>query len=110
MRLGGTRQATEERERTVWVPVQLQTPATTAVDVGWILQAGSATPGEDYVAEQGQVTFAPGQKERYIPVRILDDNRTERREILRVLLTTPSRELVLGSPNRATVAIRGNRR
>jgi hypothetical protein len=110
VRLGGTRQATEERERTVWVPVQLQTAATSAVDVSWSLQAGSATPGKDYVAEQGQVTFAPGQKERYIPVRILDDTRTERRETVRVRLTGSSRELVIGSPNLATVVIRGNRR
>ncbi|TGN66509.1 hypothetical protein EXE59_23085 [Nocardioides eburneiflavus] len=110
VRLGGTRQSTEERERTVWVPVQLQSPATTSVQVSWSLQAGSATPGVDYVDEQGQVTFAPGQKERDVPVRILDDTETERRETLRVLLTGSSRELVIGSPNVATVAIRGNRR
>ncbi|GAB3030739.1 hypothetical protein GCM10011376_23640 [Nocardioides flavus (ex Wang et al. 2016)] len=110
VRLGGTRQSTRERERTVWVPVQLQSPATSSVDVRWGLVAGSATPGEDYVAEQGTVTFAPGQKERYIPVRILDDTRTERRETLRVALTGASGELVVGSPALATVAIRGNRR
>ena len=110
VRLGGTRQRTKERERTAWVPVQLQSPAATAVDVSWSLAAGSAVAGEDYVDDRGQVTFAPGQKERYIPVRILDDSRTERRETLRVMLTGSSRELVVGSPNLATVAIRGNRR
>jgi hypothetical protein len=110
VRLGGTRQATEERERTVWVPVQLQTPAATAVQVSWSLRAGSATAGDDYLDEQGQVTFAPGQKERYIPVRVLDDTVTERRETLRVLLAGAPRELVIGSPNVATVAILGNRR
>jgi hypothetical protein len=110
VRLGGTRQRTRERERTVWVPVQLQSPAVSSVDVSWGLLAGSATPGEDYVAEQGTVTFSPGQKERYIPVRILDDTLTEGRETLRVVLTGASNELVIGSPNVATVAIRGNRR
>ncbi len=78
VRLGTTRQGTQERERTVWVPVQLQTPRTEAVDVAWTVQAGSATAGVDFVAEEGQVTFAPGQMERYIPVRILDDAETER--------------------------------
>lgn len=110
VRLGTTQRGTAERARTVWVPVQLQSAPTEAVDVSWTVQAGSATAGVDFVAEDGQVTFAPGQVERYIPVRILDDTETERYETLRVRLTGASRELVVGSPDVATVGIRAHRR
>jgi hypothetical protein len=110
VRLGGIRQRTQERERTVWVPVRLQSAPGTAVDVGYSVQAGSATAGEDFVAEQGSVTFAPGQVERFIPVRVLDDTVTEGRESVRVAITTASGDVVVGSPSTAVVAIDANSR
>lgn len=110
VRLGGIRQRTVERERTVWVPVRLQSRPGAAVDVRWTVQAGSATAGTDFVAESGTVTFAAGQVERYIPVRILDDRVTEGIESLRVSLTGTSRDVVVGSPSTTTIAIVANRR
>ena len=86
MRLGGIRQRTEERARTVWVPVRLQSPAVGAVDVSWTVQAGTATAGEDFVGGAGQATFAPGQTERYVPVQVLDDRVTEGRETVLITL------------------------
>lgn len=110
VRLGTDRLRVRERERTVWVPVQLQTPPRTTLVVSWTVVAGTATAGKDFEIGEGQVIFAPGQKERFIPVRMLDDDRTERRETLRVNLTGTSRDVVLGSPGTTTVAIPRNRR
>ncbi|NPC44949.1 CotH kinase family protein [Nocardioides sp. zg-1230] len=109
-RLAGIRQRTPERERTVWVPVQLQSAPSTAVDVAYVVQAGSATPGEDFVAEQGSVTFPAGQTERVIPVKVLDDTVTEGRESIRVTITAASGDVVVGSPTTTVVAIDANKR
>lgn len=109
-RLGGIRQRTPERERTVWVPVRLQSVPGTAVDVSYVVQAGTATPGEDFVAEQGSVTFPAGQAERVIPVKILDDTVTEGRESIRVSITAASGDVVVGSPSTTVVAIDANER
>ena len=110
VRLGGIRQRTEERARTVWVPVRLQSPASGAVDVSWTVQGGTATPGEDFVAGTGQVTFAAGQVERYVPVQVLDDRVTEGRETVLVSITGASGNVVVGSPSTTTVAIAANKR
>lgn len=110
VRLGGIRQRTVERERTVWVPVRLQSAPGAPVDVSYVVQAGTATAGEDFVAEQGSVTFPAGQAERVIPVRILDDRVTEGRETVLVDLTAASGSVVVGSPSSAVVAIDANTR
>ena len=110
VRLGGIRQRTEERARTVWVPVRLQSPAAAAVDVSWTVQAGTATAGEDFVAGTGQVTFAPGQTERYVPVQVLDDRVTEGRETVLITLTGASGGVVVGSPSTTTLVIDANAR
>ena len=110
VRLGGIRHRATERERTVWVPVRLQSAASAPVQVTYAVQAGTATPGEDFVAVQGQLAFAAGQVERYVPVRILDDRATEGRETVQVVLTGASRDVVVGSPATAVVAIAANTR
>ena len=110
VRLGGIRQRTEERARTVWVPVRLQSTATAAVDVSWTVQAGTATAGEDFVAGTGQVSFAPGQAERCVPVQVLDDRAAEGRETVLVTLTGASGGVVVGSPSTTTLVIAANAR
>ncbi|MFC7723708.1 CotH kinase family protein [Nocardioides sp. GCM10028917] len=110
VRLGGIRQRTEERARTVWVPVRLQSPAVGAVDVSWTVQAGTATAGEDFVNGTGQAVFAPGQTERYVPVQVIDDRVTEGRETVLITLTGASGGVVVGSPSTTTLVIDANTR
>ncbi|HEX6151635.1 Calx-beta domain-containing protein, partial [Nocardioides sp.] len=110
VRLGGIRQRTEERARTAWVPVRLQSPVAATVDVSWTVQAGTATAGEDFVAGTGQVTFAAGQTERYVPVQVLDDRVTEGRETVLITLTGTSGNVVVGTPSTTTLVIAANAR
>lgn len=105
VRLGATRLSTQERERTVWVPVQLQSAPSSTVSVDYDVLAGTATAGSDFVAESGRIDFAPGQVLRYVPVRVLDDADRERRETVLVQLREVGGGPVLGSPNLAKVGI-----
>ena len=96
--------------RTVWVPVDLHDPQATPVDVQWSVSGLTAEAGVDFVAEEGRLTFAPGEVRHYVPVRILDDRVTERRELISVALRSTSSNAVLGAPSDGIVAIDANKR
>ena len=70
----------------------------------------SAEAGVDFVAEDGRLTFTPGDVRHYVPVRILDDGVTEGRETISVLLRDASSGVVVGAPTLGIVAIKGNKR
>ena len=80
------------------------------MDVSWTVQGGTATAGEDFVAGTGQVTFAAGQAERYVPVAVLDDRVTEGRETVLITLTGATGGVVVGSPSTSTLVIDANAR
>jgi hypothetical protein len=90
--------------------VDLHDPQATAVDVGWSVSGLTAEAGVDFVAEDGRFTFAPGEVRHYIPVRILDDAVTERRELITVALRDATSGVVFGSPAVGVVAIDANKR
>jgi len=106
-RLGLTRVRTEERDRTVYVPVELQDAPSSPLTIDYATVSGTATAGVDFVDATGQLTFAAGQQVRYIPVRILPDTSAEGRENFEVRLLGSS-GAVIGSPHAATVIIRPN--
>ena len=94
----------------MWFPADLQDPKATPVDVGWSLVGLSAEAGVDFVAEEGGFTFAPGEVRHDVPVRILDDDVTEGRELVAVVLRNVSSDVVIGSPALGVVAIDANKR
>lgn len=63
------------------VPVTLSKPWDDPVTVSWetfgIAQAGIAIPDVDYVAATGQVTFAPGETTKVVPLTLIDDTLVE---------------------------------
>ena len=103
-RLSLTRITTRERDRTVYVPVELQDAASSPVTIDFATVSGTASAGADFVDATGQLTFAAGQQVRYIPVRILPDTATEGREAFEVHLQGAS-GAVMGSPRVAKVVI-----
>jgi uncharacterized delta-60 repeat protein/uncharacterized repeat protein (TIGR01451 family) len=66
---------------------------------------GTAVAGQDYLATNGVVQFAPGQTNNYIFVSIIDDTVPESDEIFNVTLSNPSTGAMLGPINSAPVVI-----
>ena len=58
-----------------------------AVTVSWATSDGTAAAGTDYVAGSGRLTFAAGETERTIVVRLLDDAVNEGEESFTVTLS-----------------------
>ncbi len=107
VRLGLTRVLTRERDRTVYVPVELQEAPASPVTIDYATVSGTASAGADFVDATGQLTFAAGQQVRYIHVRILPDRAAEGREAFEVQLLGSSGPMI-GLPRAATVVIRPN--
>ena len=56
-------------------------PASPApVTVDWATADGTAKAGEDYLADAGTLTFAPGETEKTVAVAVLDDAHDEGEE------------------------------
>ena len=71
--------------------------------MSWSVSGLSAEAGVDFVAEDGRLTFAPGEVRHYVPVRILDDDVTEGRELITVVLRDATSGVVIGSPSLGVV-------
>ena len=73
----------------VRIEVQLSTPSAQDVTVTYGF-SGSATPGEDFVADGGLVTIPAGATRAGFDVRLLEDDLDEEDEHLQVSLGAPS--------------------
>ena len=69
------------------MPVVLETAAQLPVVVNYLLRAGTATVGTDYLALASSLTFLPGQRTNFILVEILGDLEVEENETLSVELS-----------------------
>ena len=55
-----------------------------SVIVAYATADGTATAGSDYTARQGKLTFDPGETEKAVRVRVLDDAHDEGAETMRL--------------------------
>ena len=69
--------------------------------------APSASPGADYRADSGAITFAPGERIKMIPITLVNDRDTEGEEKLTVTLTGADGGAIDG-PSSATFTILDN--
>jgi hypothetical protein len=76
-----------------------------ASSVDYTTVPGTATPGSDYVATDGVVTFAPGQMYARFVLVILPDNEVEPIESLQLVLSNPVGASLEG-PSTRTLYIR----
>jgi hypothetical protein len=73
---------------TLNVPVFLLPPSTSTVTVQYATtSAGSATPGVDFVATSGTLTFPPGSTTQNIGITVNGDTTQESNEIVQVTLS-----------------------
>ncbi len=72
------------------IPVFLTEASTSTVTVQYTTANGSALAGQDYVAQSGTLTFAPGAMQQNILVAIVGDAVVEANETFTVTLSDPS--------------------
>ncbi len=74
----------------VSIPIYLTEASTSTVTVHYATANGSALAGEDYVAQSGTLTFAPGVMQQNILVAVIADSIVEGNETFTVTLSDPS--------------------
>lgn len=96
-----------EREDNGWaaIAVNRRYGRDGEVSVRWRTQAGTATPGGDYVEATGTVTFADGSVQEIFEVQLLDDAAQEGSETIRLFLEEPAGGAALGLPAEAWLTI-----
>ncbi|MEL6751712.1 MAG: PQQ-dependent sugar dehydrogenase, partial [Pseudomonadota bacterium] len=78
--LGATELSVAEQEGSVFVPIVRTGDLSGSARVQYGVTPDSASAGLDYVAQNGFVTFAPGQDRALVEIDILDDSRSEATE------------------------------
>ena len=96
--------ATEEPGATLDFVVTLSRSVSHAVTVDYATADGTAAAGEDYAAEQGTLTFRPGQTRKTVRVTVLDDARDEGEETLTLTLSNASGAHVVDDSATGTIA------
>ncbi len=98
---------TNESAGTATLTVQLSAPANALATVAYAVSADTASAGQDFIATDGVLTFAPGESSKTIVISVLDDAINEAPETLNVTLKNPS-NAVIGSISTATLIIQDN--
>ena len=80
----------EEEGATLAFAVTLDRQRDTDVTVDYATGNGTATAGEDYVAQSGDLTFAAGETAKTIEVEVLDDVHDDGTETMTLTLSNPS--------------------
>lgn len=89
--------------------VTLSEPSNVPVTVGFMTADGTAIAGgtavdeNDYGAQTGTITFAPGQTEAFITVEIFDDYVAEGEESIMVILTDANNAIIIDLEAEGTI-------
>jgi probable HAF family extracellular repeat protein len=83
--------------------VSLSAASTAPVTVNFATANGSAKAGEDYNAQSGLITFAPGQTSKAITIVVKGDSKREADETFFVNLTGAVGALLLDSQGKGTI-------
>lgn len=76
-----------EAAGTIPVKVTLSPAATAPVTVHYATEDGTAVAGRDYSATSGNLTFAPGEVSKSVPIPIIDNSTPERDKTLTLRLS-----------------------
>jgi uncharacterized delta-60 repeat protein len=98
----------DEAAGSVMVPVLRGDDAAETVTVDYTTSARTALPGSDYLERTGQLTFAPGETQQAIEIRLLNDGAVEGVEAFELRLTAVRGGGGLGSFSRVTLSIQDN--
>ena len=82
-------EATEGDDTEMVFRVTLESASSGTVTVNYATADGTATAGEDYTANSGTLTFAPGETEKTVSVAIIDDTVEDSGETFTLVLSDP---------------------
>ncbi len=83
-------EAQEGTDTSLEFTVRLDRAASQVVTVDYATADGTAKAGDDYSTVSGTLRFAPGETEKMVQVRLLDDYIDEERERLKLVLSNAS--------------------
>jgi hypothetical protein len=78
------------------------------VTVEYAISAGTATPGQDFIADSGTLTFEHGESVATIKLKLIKDELFENDETINISLSSATAGATLGSLNQASVTIIDN--
>lgn len=90
-------------QRSVEVMVIISPPPAGPVTVAYRTRNKTATAGEDYVAANGTITFAPGEMMKRIAITVTGDSVCEPDETFDIVLTSPSGAVLSDSIGTVTI-------
>ena len=88
--------AKEGTDSAIAFAVTLDRPASGTVRVDYATSDGTADAGKDYVAKNGTLTFAPGDTEKTVSVKLLDDAHNDGEETLKLTLSNATGDARIG--------------
>lgn len=83
--------------------IRLSRSSNQEVKVDFATLNGSATPGSDYVAKSGTLTFAAGETEKIVSIEINGDTLVEGNETFLLRLSNAVNGSITGNDGRATI-------
>ncbi|MYH46478.1 MAG: hypothetical protein F4127_07535, partial [Gammaproteobacteria bacterium] len=79
------------------IAVTLSKPSGKHVSVDYEdLETGAATPNQDYARPSGTLTFAPGDSQKFVRVKVYGDNVQEPHETIKLRLSNPVNAILDG--------------
>jgi hypothetical protein len=82
--------AAVESSSTVDIPVRLSDAVGGQVTVDYAVTGGTAVRGDDFVLDDGTLTFAPGQTVAYLGLQVIGDGIDEEDETVELALSNPA--------------------
>ena len=98
-------QRIRETDPTLQIDVRRASGVTGTVTVAYFTSNGTAEAGLDYEPTNGVLTFGPGQTNRSITIRLINDNAVETNELFFVRLANPTGGAELGDPVSTAITI-----
>jgi Ca2+-binding RTX toxin-like protein len=83
--------------------VTLSRPSALTVTVDYTTVDGTATAGQDYFAESGTISFAPGSTSQTITIDIVGDSIPELDEDFSIVLSNPDGAFIVDTIGRGTI-------
>ncbi|BAY07130.1 chitobiase/beta-hexosaminidase C-terminal domain-containing protein [Calothrix sp. NIES-2098] len=87
--------------------VKLSNPSAEPVTINYSVTGGTASVDVDYKMVTGTLTFMPGEIYKYFPIAIINDNKAENNETIKVTLSS-AKNSTLGSNKSYTYTINDN--